>query len=134
VVDLFNKEVGASISYESNIDKAMVFADRNKLVSVFNNLIKNATQSIPEGREGKVVVKVLQQHNTIQVSVSDNGSGIEEEAYEKVFVPNFTTKTSGTGLGLAITKQIIDSANGKIWFETELDRGTTFFVTLPCHV
>jgi signal transduction histidine kinase len=65
------------------------------------------------------------------VSVKDNGSGIPEEMHNKIFVPNFTTKSSGTGLGLAICKGIVEKSNGAIWFETEEGKGTTFFVSLP---
>lgn len=50
---------------------------------------------------------------------------------DKIFTPNFTTKSSGTGLGLAMCKGIVEKANGTIWFETEINRGSTFFVSLP---
>jgi signal transduction histidine kinase len=49
----------------------------------------------------------------------------------KIFTPNFTTKSSGTGLGLAMSKTIVEQAKGKIWFETSVNNGTTFFVELP---
>ena len=61
----------------------------------------------------------------------DNGKGIPEDIREKLFTPNFTTKSSGMGLGLAIVKNIIESSGGKIWFETEINSGTTFYVSLP---
>ncbi len=51
----------------------------------------------------------------------------------KIFIPNFTTKSSGTGLGLAMSKTIVEQAKGRIWFETEEDEGTTFFVELPLY-
>ncbi|MEM8906450.1 MAG: HAMP domain-containing sensor histidine kinase, partial [Bacteroidota bacterium] len=54
-----------------------------------------------------------------------------DDKREKVFVPNFTTKNSGTGLGLAISKNIIESVNGKIWFDTTVGVGTDFYVELP---
>ena len=63
--------------------------------------------------------------------IQDNGSGIEEEKQSKIFQPNFTTKNSGMGMGLAIVKNIIDNAGGKIWFQSELNKGTTFYVSLP---
>jgi len=63
--------------------------------------------------------------------VKDNGAGIPDDLREKIFVPNFTTKTSGMGLGLAMVKNIIETSNGKIWFETELEKGTVFYVSLP---
>jgi signal transduction histidine kinase len=63
------------------------------------------------------------------VSVRDNGTGIAEEMKEKIFVPNFTTKTTGTGLGLAMVKNIIASYGGKIWFVSKAEEGTTFYLT-----
>ena len=65
------------------------------------------------------------------IRVSDNGSGIPDDKKDKVFVPNFTTKSSGTGLGLAISKNIIESVNGEIYFKTVVGEGTEFFVELP---
>ena len=65
------------------------------------------------------------------IRIRDNGEGIPEEMHNKIFTPNFTTKTSGTGLGLAMCKSIVEQAGGQIWFETEVGKGTTFFVTLP---
>jgi signal transduction histidine kinase len=67
----------------------------------------------------------------IRISITDNGEGIPEEMQSHIFVPNFTTKSSGTGLGLAMCKGIVEQAKGKIWFETEQGRGTTFHVELP---
>ncbi|MCD8528497.1 MAG: ATP-binding protein [Chitinophagales bacterium] len=65
------------------------------------------------------------------MEVEDNGVGIPDNKKDKVFVPNFTTKSSGTGLGLAISKQIIESNNGSIWFVSQENKGTTFYVSLP---
>jgi signal transduction histidine kinase len=67
----------------------------------------------------------------VTVSVKDEGIGIAKEKQEKIFTPNFTTKTSGTGLGLAICKGIVEKAAGKIWFTTEEGSGTIFYVQLP---
>jgi signal transduction histidine kinase len=63
--------------------------------------------------------------------IKDNGKGIPKEMQEKLFRPNFTTKTSGMGLGLAIVKNIIESSGGTITYETKEDQGTTFIITLP---
>ena len=65
------------------------------------------------------------------VSVKDNGSGIPDHMKDKVFTPNFTTKSSGTGLGLAISANMIESFSGRIYFETKVDAGTEFFVEVP---
>ena len=68
---------------------------------------------------------------SIIIKVTDNGEGIPMEMQTKIFIPNFTTKSSGTGLGLAMSKTIVEQAKGKIWFETVENEGTTFFVELP---
>ncbi len=131
IIGLFEKDGNVEISFSSYKEKAMIFADKNQMISVFNNLIKNAIQSVPEGVKGNIMVITLEEYGCIKTVVMDNGSGIPKESYEKVFVPNFTTKSSGTGLGLAITKQIVENANGQIWFESEMGTGTTFYVNLP---
>ncbi len=109
----------------------MVYADGEQLLGVFNNLINNAVQSIPRGEHGQIEIVASVINETVLVKISDNGKGIPEEIREKMFVPNFTTKTSGMGLGLAIVKGIIESAGGKIWFETKTGKGTTFYIELP---
>jgi signal transduction histidine kinase len=119
---------------QSYTEAATVFADRNQLISVFNNLLKNAIQSLDEVDNGEIEVLILEEYGQIKVVVIDNGKGIPRHQFDKVFVPNFTTKSSGTGLGLAISKQIIDSSGGKIWFESEMSIGSRFYVTLPCRV
>ena len=82
-------------------------------------------------REGKIDISLYRTNEIATIRVQDNGTGIPDDKKEKVFVPNFTTKNSGTGLGLAISKNIIESVDGKIFFTTELNVGTEFFVELP---
>ncbi len=130
IVELFNREETANISFSTQTENPLVFCDKNQLVSVFNNLVKNAIQSIPEDRKGLIELAIVDEAGWLSISVKDNGNGIPHNLYNKVFVPNFTTKSSGTGLGLAITKQIIDGAGGKIWFESEDGMGTTFYIKL----
>ena len=132
VFDFFNE--GAELidlNLELPENQIFVFADKNHLIQVLNNLIKNATQAIPDHRRGDILVSLTQREQTAVIMVKDNGTGIPEDKWNKVFVPNFTTKNSGTGLGLAISKNIIESVNGKIHFETVEDVGTEFFVELP---
>lgn len=130
ICDLFSKDERVTVTFTTDVKSPLVFADKNQLVSVFNNLVKNATQSIPENRTGFVDVNIKDEDGLLLITVSDNGSGIPQENYDKVFVPNFTTKSSGTGLGLAISKRIIDAAGGKIWFESAENVGTAFFIRL----
>jgi two-component system nitrogen regulation sensor histidine kinase NtrY len=133
IVALFEKEDNVHITFTNYPRQALVYADKNQMISVFNNLLKNAIQSVQEGATAKITVAVTREDGNIKVIVTDNGSGISADSYDKVFVPNFTTKSSGTGLGLAICKQIIENAHGDIWFVSEPGAGTSFFVTLPYY-
>jgi signal transduction histidine kinase len=109
-----------------------VFADENLLVRTFNNLLINALQSVPEGRKPDINVTMERvSADRIEICIADNGAGIPEEVQDKVFVPNFTTKTSGSGIGLAVARRGIESAGGQIWFETEENVGTKFCIELP---
>ncbi len=108
-----------------------IYADRNHLIRVFNNLVKNAIQSIPNDQQGEISVSLTEELNNAVVRVKDNGIGIPDSLKDKVFQPNFTTRSSGSGLGLAISKNIVQSVNGKIYFETKQNEGTTFIVELP---
>jgi len=110
----------------------MVYADKEQLMRVFINLVKNAQQSIPEGRKGKIEIGLeVESDHLVRVSIKDNGKGIPEEIRDKLFRPNFTTKSAGMGMGLAISYNVIRSFGGNIWYDTVLGQGTTFYVELP---
>jgi len=119
------------VSLNTYTEKLFVYADRSQLLRVFNNLIENAKQAIPEGRKGNIEVLIKKEDSKVIVSVSDNGIGMNEEVVSRIFQPYFTTKSSGTGLGLAMTKKIIEFWKGEIWFETHEGKGTVFFIRLP---
>ena len=85
----------------------IVYADRALLTSAFNNLIKNAIQSIPPERDGIININLYREDNIAIVKISDNGAGIPKDIQDKIFSPNFTTKAYGSGIGLLITKNII---------------------------
>jgi signal transduction histidine kinase len=110
---------------------AQVVSDKEQLLRVFNNLIKNALQAIGDKKRGQIDITLLSDAEGYRVSLKDNGSGIQEEDYNRIFVPNFTTKSRGMGLGLAMTKNIVENSNGKIWFESVAGSGSTFHVWLP---
>ncbi len=131
VHDLFKKRDDMDFNLYVPIDEIYVNADRSHLLRVLNNLIKNAIQAIPASRRGIIDIKLETKEDRTIIQVSDNGKGISREMREKVFYPNFTTKTSGTGLGLAISKNIIESFGGRIYFETSEGIGTKFFFELP---
>lgn len=131
-IDLFKKE-SIQINLQNNCknDVVRVIADKDQLSRVFNNLIKNAIQAIPTKKEGEIEVIISDTDSSILIEIKDNGTGIPTEQQEKIFVPNFTTKTTGMGLGLAMVKNIIENTNGRIWFETTENIGTTFYIELP---
>src|SRR5690606_7851907 len=108
-----------------------VYADRSQLIRVFNNLLENAVQSIPETRDGEIRVSMQRENHQVLISIEDNGSGISEEAASRVFQPYFTTKSTGTGLGLAMTRKMIEFWNGSIGFETRMGEGSRFYIRLP---
>jgi len=115
----------------------VVEADREDLRRIYINLIKNAVQAIPDDRDGHVVIRTTRQAPEGDAapvacsSVEDNGTGIPEDQRDKIFQPNFSTKTSGTGLGLAIAKKSIEELDGRIGFDTTPGEGTTFWIRLP---
>ncbi|MGI4835502.1 MAG: ATP-binding protein [Janthinobacterium lividum] len=113
-------------------DPYFVFADESLLVRTFNNLLLNALQAVPPGRAPRQEVSLAPDgHNRVLITIRDNGAGMAEEVRDKVFKPNFTTKITGSGIGLAVAKRGIESAGGRIWFETQEDEGTSFFIELP---
>jgi signal transduction histidine kinase len=118
----------------SNRVPAIVMADREQLSRVFINLVKNAIQAIPEDRNGKISISLETNEISAVVKVMDNGRGIPVELGDKLFQPNFTTKSSGMGMGLAIVKNIIEHAGGEIRYETVPEEGTTFIVELPLYI
>jgi len=134
VTDLFSS-VQARVRLEMDEKRDLkILADHEQLTRVFINLVKNGIQAVPEGIQGEILIrlKVVPGSYAI-VAITDNGKGIPEEIRDKLFKPNFTTKSSGMGMGLAITSNIIRTIGGEIWYETVLNKGTTFFVKLPLY-
>lgn len=125
------EESKCQIELNSNESEIFIRADKNQFLRVFNNLIKNAIQSIPENQKGKIEILIQADSKNIEIKIKDNGSGISEEQKRKIFVPYFTTKNGGTGLGLAMVKQIIENHKGKITFSSEVGIGTIFVIDLP---
>lgn len=119
------------IGFSCEDENLKIRGDKDQLLRVMNNLIKNAIQSIPEEKEAEIDVSIKQKGESVLISVSDNGTGVPEDKWNKIFEPSFTTKTKGMGLGLAMVKNIIEGLEGEIWFKTKTNEGTTFYITLP---
>lgn len=110
---------------------AFLDADKTQMNRLFTNLFANAVEACNGNSVCLIEVSEMIHDDVIRVSIRDNGEGIAPEMQERIFIPNFTTKSSGTGLGLAMCKSIAEQAKGRIWFETERGKGTTFHVELP---
>lgn len=132
VVQLFaNNHEQTELKFEGARSEVFVLADAEQLTQVFNNLLKNALQAIPGERQGLIIVKNYIVENNFIIEITDNGIGINEEIADKLFTPNFTTKSTGMGLGLTITKNIVEITGGSIKFNSKINSGTTFCITLP---
>lgn len=130
-LDIFNENY---ISFHSAEKEIYTVMDRTQLIRVITNLVKNAIQAIDENHPApKVEVNIEKQNDDILILVKDNGKGISIENKSRIFEPKFTTKTSGMGLGLGIIKNIVESYKGEIWFETQIGKGTTFYVKFPVY-
>ena len=131
VVQLFmNNFEHIQIDYNGEEKEVFVYADPEQLVQVFNNLLKNAIQAIPDDRDGVILINLQENKDEVIIEITDNGVGINSDIQDKLFVPNFTTKSTGMGLGLAIAKSIIELSGGTISFTTIINESTTFTIRL----
>ena len=133
LASLYDPMENVNFSWEPVNHKVILYADKTQLNRLFTNLMQNAIEA-PENQH-KRTIEVNEHVNgeSITVSIRDNGGGIPVQTRDKIFMPNFTTKSSGTGLGLAMSKSIAEQSHGDIWFETTDGVGTTFFVRLPLY-
>lgn len=130
-VTIFKQADGLEIVYTQPTRALYIMADRDQILRCFNNLLKNATEAIPAERAGIIEITYTVKPGEVFIQIKDNGNGIPEALRERIFVPNFTTKSSGTGLGLALVKNAITYAGGTISFDTEIGKGTTFYISFP---
>lgn len=128
VIEIFEQN---NISFTTSKESIVIKLDKEQWIRVMTNLIKNSIQAIPSNREANINVEITDSKNSVKVLVSDNGLGVLEENKEKIFEPQFTTKTDGMGLGLGIVKNIINSHRGKISYKSKSKKGTKFTISLP---
>jgi signal transduction histidine kinase len=115
-------------------DLPMVQCDRRRLAQVFEHLLGNAVKYLDKPH-GRITVHCDEEADCWQFSVADNGPGIDEKYHERIFEIYQTLSTKdeseSTGMGLSIVKKIIESCGGRIWIDSKLGQGATFFFTLP---
>lgn len=132
VVNLYDTAENIEFVYDYDKGKDHTFnGDKTNLNSAIGNLIKNAVQAIGSKPMGKIEVKLESSDSNFVISVKDNGKGIKEEDKDRIFLPNFTTKSGGSGVGLSLTYNIVQSAGGAISFESTEGLGATFVIELP---
>ncbi len=133
-VEVFSNNIGVKIQIFNRCGdpEIKIQGDRDQLLRSFNNLIKNSIEAAITKRKCLIDIHInYESDNYVSIAIEDNGHGISPEAREKLFQPNFTTKSSGTGLGLAFVKQAVEGMGGSIQYETYVGKGTTFFIRIP---
>lgn len=131
LVALYDSNPKVKITWQKLDTTPVMLTDKTQMNRLFTNLIANAVEACSGRTQCELHVSEEKKNGTIIIGIRDNGEGIPAAMRNKIFIPNFTTKTSGTGLGLAMCKSIVEQAGGSIWFETVEKQGTTFYVQLP---
>jgi PAS domain S-box-containing protein len=127
---LSHLQIPSNIKIEDEtLEEPLVSADKDRVVRVFINLIKNAVEAMPQG--GTLKVKSARRGDCVRVSFADTGAGIPKEELGKLFTPLVTTKAQGMGFGLAVCKRFVEAHGGKITVKSVLGEGSVFTVTLP---
>ncbi|MCI0473477.1 MAG: ATP-binding protein [Ignavibacteria bacterium] len=131
IIALYSLDKKVEFIKELSPDVNPVNADRLEMNRIFQNIIKNAVQSIHN--KGRIEVKSVNEGDFIAVEISDNGHGIEPEILNKLFEPNFSTKSTGMGLGLTITKKSLDDMKAQISLRSKVNEGTTVMIKFRRH-
>jgi two-component system, NtrC family, nitrogen regulation sensor histidine kinase NtrY len=130
VATLFDAPEAYILTVDCPEERQFVSGDRDQLRRALVNIIRNATQALQNQVGGTILVRLDVLDRKLRVAVIDNGSGIPKADCDRLFEPNFTTRSGGMGLGLAITKSILENYKGEISFESEPGK-TTFFLDFP---
>jgi len=120
---------GIAVALELEPDLPAVSVDEGQIRQALYNLMRNARDAMPSG--GNVVISARREGEGVEMTIDDEGGGIDPAARERLFEPFFTTKGHGTGLGLVITREIVEAHGGRIWCEARETRGTRFAIFLP---
>lgn len=132
-ITLFDNRDNITFKFISEVDKAPVSAKKSQITRAFVNLISNAIQAIENHDYSLIRVTLSVVGRYYRIDIEDNGSGVSKENLNKLFKPNFTTKSGGTGLGLAICRSIVEQSNGNISYRQSELGGADFIIQLPIH-
>jgi len=132
---LFNTRDNIQIKYDTDRAIAEISARKTQLTRVMVNLLSNATQAMSHMESGQILVSLRGEAKYYEIDVEDSGQGVPENLTNRLFKPNFTTKSGGTGLGLAICRSIIEQSQGEIsYMKSEKLGGAKFRIRLPISV
>jgi len=129
------KETGKNFIFNASHPQIYAEVDENKFMQVINNLISNSLKFTPDG--GTITLSIIQKEGKVIISVGDNGVGIPEKFHDRLFEKFSESCRTGlkgepsVGLGMSIIKTIVEWHNGHIWFESEENKGSTFYIELP---
>jgi PAS domain S-box-containing protein len=129
------KQNGIKLTFELENHLPPVCVDQIQIEQVIINLIRNsvdALQNLSERQQRQLAIhSCLISDNEIQISVKDNGLGLDEDQQQKILTPFYTTKTNGMGMGLSISRSLIEAHEGTLCFSSQSGKGTSFYFTLP---
>jgi len=131
VLTLYESSLGGAVRLELATGLPPVVGDAAQLRQVIHNLLQNAQDALAETGEPRIVIASGAEGGTVQLTVTDNGSGFSEQVMQRAFEPYVTTKPKGTGLGLAIVKKIVEEHGGTVTIANAAPRGARVAIQLP---
>lgn len=128
-----NEWIAKNIEIEGNMNHVLFYGNEELMQHIWTNLISNAINHTNEN--GKIFCNVIENDANVCVQIGDNGCGMDEETklhlFDKFYQSEKSKKFGGNGLGMSIVKRLVDLCDGTITFESELGKGTVFYITLP---
>ncbi|TAK60512.1 PAS domain-containing sensor histidine kinase [Methylobacter sp.] len=133
IAELKQNDIKLTFELENNLP--LIDADHIQIEQVIINLIRNsidALQNLPAKQQRELVIHShLTLNDGVQIRVKDNGPGLNEYQKQKILTPFYTTKANGMGMGLSISRSLVEAHEGTLYFNSQLEKGSTFYFTLP---